>query len=64
MPKSGREGGRECELSLVECLACFMYDLFYDLHICLIYLTENIHGGEKKGQTKNGLKTELGKLGE
>lgn len=33
MPRSGRESGRGSELSLVECLACSRYDIFYALHI-------------------------------
>lgn len=33
MPRAGRDGGRESELSLVECLVCFRYHIFYALHI-------------------------------
>lgn len=52
MPKSGREGGRECELSLVECLACFMYDLFYDLHILSHLPHRKYSGGREKGMNQ------------
>lgn len=48
MPRPGRGGGKESERSLVECLVCFRYHMFYALHILSHLPHRSISRGKRK----------------
>lgn len=48
MPRPGRGGGKESKRSLVECLVCFRYHMFYALYILSHLPHRRILRGKRK----------------